>query len=155
MARTNSKNRTRSDKFPLTLHRTGQYCKKIRGSFYYFGKEKDQALQRYLEQASYLHTGKGKKPEVVEDSILLKMLCNLYLEHQETRAAIAEVKLRHVCDQTLILRGLVKFVGPNRLASDLSTIDLQSYRQTLIKAGRTPLETSARSGARRGVVFEG
>lgn len=138
MARTNSKNRTRSDKFPLTLHRTGQYCKKIRGSFYYFGKEKDQALQRYLEQASYLHTGKGKKPEVVEDSILLKMLCNLYLEHQETRAAIAEVKLRHVCDQTLILRGLVKFVGPNRLASDLSTIDLQSYRQKLIKAGRTP-----------------
>ncbi|MDI6449942.1 hypothetical protein [Anaerobaca lacustris] len=65
MAKTNSKNRTRSDKFPLTLHRTGQYCKKIRGSFYYFGKEKDQALQRYLEQASYLHTGKGKKPEVV------------------------------------------------------------------------------------------
>lgn len=137
MAKANTEKRTRSDKFPLTLHRTGQYCKKIRGSFHYFGTDKEQALQRYLEQATYLHTGKGKKPEAIEGSILLKMLCNLYLEHQETRATIGEVKLRHVSDQTLILRSLVKFVGPNRLVSDVSTIDLQSYRQRLIKAGRT------------------
>ena len=33
MAKTksNSKRKTRSDKFPLTLHPTGQYCKKIKG----------------------------------------------------------------------------------------------------------------------------
>ena len=49
-----------SDKFPLTLHRTGQYCKKIRGHMYYFGKDKQKALQAYLEQATYLHTGKGR-----------------------------------------------------------------------------------------------
>jgi integrase len=73
----------------------------------------------------------------MEGSILLKMLCNLYLEHQETRATIGEVKLRHVSDQTLILRSFVKFVGPNRLVSDAPTMDLQSYRQRLIKAGRT------------------
>ena len=29
MASTQSKTRKRSDKFPLTLHPTGQYCKKI------------------------------------------------------------------------------------------------------------------------------
>jgi integrase len=137
MAMANSEKRTRSDKFPLTLHRTGQYCKKIRGNFCYFGTDKEHALQRYIEEATYLHTGKGKKPEAVEDAVLLKTFCNLYLGHQQTRAAIGEVKLRHVSDQTLILRSLVKFVGPNRLVSDVSTIDLQSYRQRLIKAGRT------------------
>ena len=47
-----SRRKTRSDKFPLTLHPTGQYCKKIRSSFYYFGKDKQQALQRYLEESS-------------------------------------------------------------------------------------------------------
>ena len=48
----NKKSRkNRSDKFPLTLHRTGQYCKKIKGKIYYIGKDKPVAYQRYLEQA--------------------------------------------------------------------------------------------------------
>ena len=53
MAKSNSKRKTHSDKFPLTLHPTGQYCKKIKGKLYYFGVDKQQALQRYLEQATY------------------------------------------------------------------------------------------------------
>jgi len=47
--------KTRSDKFPLTLHKTGQYCKKIRGKIYYFGSNKKDALQKYLDQSTYLH----------------------------------------------------------------------------------------------------
>ena len=54
MAKPNSKRKTRSDKFPLTLHPTGQFCKKIKGKLYYFGKDKKQAQERYLEQAAYL-----------------------------------------------------------------------------------------------------
>jgi hypothetical protein len=46
------KRKTRSDKFPLTLHPTGQFCKKIKGKLYYFGSDKKLALQRYLEQAA-------------------------------------------------------------------------------------------------------
>jgi hypothetical protein len=53
-----TKRKTRSDKFPLTLHSTGQYCKKIKGKMHYFGKDKRQALERYLEQAAFLHNGK-------------------------------------------------------------------------------------------------
>ena len=49
------KRKTRSDKFPLTRHSTGQYCKKIRGKMYYFGSDKKEALQSYLDQAAYLH----------------------------------------------------------------------------------------------------
>ena len=50
-----SKRKTRSDKFPLTLHPTGQYCKKIKGKIRYFGTDKKKALERYLAQATYLH----------------------------------------------------------------------------------------------------
>jgi len=54
--------KTRSDKFPLTLHPTGQYCKKINGKLYYFGSNKKQALDRYLEEAAYLHSGRNAMP---------------------------------------------------------------------------------------------
>ena len=35
MAKSKSKRKTHSDKFPLTLHMTGQFCKKINGKLYY------------------------------------------------------------------------------------------------------------------------
>jgi hypothetical protein len=63
MAKSNSKRKTRSDKSPLTLHNTGQYCKKIKGKICYFGTDKKEALNRCLEQAAYLHIGKMPKPK--------------------------------------------------------------------------------------------
>ena len=52
--------KTRSDKFPLTLHPTGQYCKKINGKLYYFGSDKKRALEKYLNQATRLHGSQEK-----------------------------------------------------------------------------------------------
>jgi len=63
MAKPKPQRKNRSGKFPLTLHPTGQYCKRIKGKLYYFGVDKRKALERYLEQAAYLHTGKGYKPK--------------------------------------------------------------------------------------------
>ena len=114
MAKSNSKRKTRSDKFPLTLHPTSQYCKKIKGKLYYFGTDKQQALQRYLEQAAYLHSGKISKHNFVNSNLSLKTLCNLYLDYQESRSEIGEIKPRQVCDQTSRLRDFVKFIGRNR-----------------------------------------
>lgn len=68
MAKPSPQRKTRSDKFPLTLHPTGQYCKKIKGKLYYFGSDKTQALTRYLEEAAYLHLGKNQdsnQPEIL------------------------------------------------------------------------------------------
>jgi hypothetical protein len=57
MTKPNGKKK-RSNKFPLTLHSTGQYCKKIRGKLYYFGTDKRKALERYLKEATDLHSGR-------------------------------------------------------------------------------------------------
>lgn len=138
MAKSNSKRKTRSDKFPLTLHPTGQYCKKIKGKLYYFGSDKQRALERYLEQAFFLHAGKGAKNKSAYDNLSLKTLCNLYIDHQESRSAIGEIKSRQVYDQILLLRDFVKYIGPNRVVSDISTIDLQNYRRKVIKSGKAP-----------------
>jgi len=138
MAKSRSKRKTRSDKFPLTLHNTGQFCKRIKGKLYYFGTNKQRALQRYLEQAAYLHAGKAPTPRSSQDRLSIKILCNLYLGHQESRAEIGEIQLRQVSDQILLLKDFVRFVGPNRPVSDISTIELQNYRKRLIKARKSP-----------------
>jgi integrase len=95
-------------------------------------------LSRYLEQAAYLHVGKMPKPKSPGQTLAIKTLCNLYLDHQESRSIIGEIKLRHLYDQTSLLRDFVRFVGPNRVVSDISTVDLQNYRKKLIKAGKSP-----------------
>ncbi|RKY10682.1 MAG: hypothetical protein DRP56_00250 [Planctomycetota bacterium] len=139
MLKSNKKSRkTRSDKLPLTLHKTGQYCKKIKGKIYYFGTDKKVALQRYYDQAAFLHAGRTISPKPGSDLLSVKMLCNLYLDHQESRVAIKEIKQNHVYDQTLILRNFTKLIGPNCQVCDVSTMDLQNYRKKLIKAKKSP-----------------
>jgi len=93
MTKPDSKRKTHSDKFPLTLHPTGQFCKKIKGKLYDFGTDKKAALERYLEQAAYLHTGKGTKPNSTNNNLSIKILYNLYLDYQDSRATIAEITL--------------------------------------------------------------
>ena len=46
--------------FPPTPHKSGQFCKKIRGKTYYFGKidDPEAAIRRYDEHAKGLHAGR-------------------------------------------------------------------------------------------------
>jgi 2'-5' RNA ligase len=44
--------------FPLHLHKTGQWAKKIRGRRVYFGQDKESALKKYLEQREALEAGR-------------------------------------------------------------------------------------------------
>ena len=81
-------------------------------------------MERYLEQAAYLHTGKRTKPASASNNLSLKTVCNLYLDYQESRATIAEITHSYVYDQTCLLRDFVRYIGPNRIASNISTIDM-------------------------------
>ena len=151
MVKTKLKRKTRSDKFPLTLHPTGQFCKKIKSKLYYFGSDRKIALQRYLEQSSYLHSGKATQTISAISNLSLKTLCNLYLDHQESRVTIGEIKWRQVNDQTILLRDFVKYMGSNRCISDISAVDLQNYRTKLIRAGKAPNTINNRIAAIKAV----
>ena len=79
-----SKRKTRSDKFPLTLHPTGQYCKKIKGKIRYFGTDNRKTLEKYLAHATYLHGAQSLVQTISNGKITLKQLCDLYLHCQTT-----------------------------------------------------------------------
>jgi len=129
-----SKRKTRSDKFPLTLHSTGQYCKKIKGKMYYFGKDKKQALERYLEQAAFLHNGKTKMFKTINRNMTLRSLCSIYLQHQQAKASSAEITVRHYADQSTCLKKFMSFIGQHRRINEISTLDLQNYKRKLKRA---------------------
>jgi hypothetical protein len=59
MTESNASSQKRSNKFSLTVHKTGRYCKKIRSEVYCFGIDKKHARERYLEQAAFRHAGRS------------------------------------------------------------------------------------------------
>ena len=59
MTKPQSRRNTRSDKFPLTLHPTGQHCKKIRGKLNHFAQ--DRAPSGLSDQA-YTHETLRRNP---------------------------------------------------------------------------------------------
>ena len=126
-----SKRKTRSDKFPLTLHSTGQYCKKIKGKIYYFGNEKKKALKRYLDQATYLHGSQNFIQKASNGDMILKELCDLYLQYQHSKVLADDLTAKHHNDQIGSLSKLVSFLGQNRRINEISTLDLQHYRRRL------------------------
>ena len=128
-----SKRKTRSDKFPLTRHPTGQYCKKIHGKMYYFGSNKKEALQKYLDQAAYLHGSNNDSQKPVNDSMTLKQLCDMFTKHQFSKVKANAITARHFNDQVTSLNKLMAFLGQGRRIKDILTLDLQNYKRKLQK----------------------
>jgi integrase len=126
-----SKRKTRSDKFPLTLHPTGQYCKKINGKLYYFGADKNHALEKYLSQASYLHGNKEQTQKKSDGEMTLKELCDSYLQYQYLKVQANALTARHHNEQIASLKKFISFLGQTRKIDEISTLDLQSYRRKL------------------------
>lgn len=123
--------KTRSDKFPLTLHSTGQYCKKIRGKIHYFGTDKKRALERYLDQATYLHGCQDATAYRSNGSMALNELCDLYLRYQHSKVLADELTPKHYNDQIVSLGKLISFLGKGRRIKSISTLDLQNYKRKL------------------------
>ena len=126
-----SRRKIRSDKFPLTLHTTGQYCKKIQGKMYYFGSDRKEALERYLDQATYLHGGRNLIQKGSDGNMTLTELCTLYLQYQQSKVKVNELSAKHHNDQISSLKRLMSFLGQDRKIKNISTLDLQRYRRRL------------------------
>ena len=129
--------KTRSDKFPLTLHPTGQYCKKINGKLYYFGSDKKQALEKYLNRATYLHGDQRAVQKKSNGDVTLKQLCDLYLKYQLSKVQANDLTARHHNEQINSWSKFISFLGPSCKMNEISTLDLQNYKRKLQRAYNT------------------
>ncbi len=69
--------------FPLTPHRNGQWCKKIKGKLWYFGTWDDPegALQQYVDERDDILA--GRDPRQNRDGTTLRYLCNHFLTDRQ------------------------------------------------------------------------
>src|SRR4030043_373832 len=129
-----SKRKTRSDKFPLTLHPTGKYCKKIKGKIRYFGTDKKKTHEKYLAQAACLYGAQRLVHKTPNDKMTLKQLCDLYLHYQNSRVLVGAITAKHYNDLAGSLGRLMAFLGPGCKIENISTLDLQNYKRKLQSA---------------------
>ena len=113
---------------PPTLHKTGQYYKKIRGKLHCFGADRQEALRRSPEHAAHLRKGAGTAPAARDAGLSLRTVCTLYLDRREAPRQIGEIGPRHFFDPKNLLKGAGGHIGVNCSICDVAALDLQHYK---------------------------
>ena len=116
---------------PLFAHGNGQWAKKIKGKLYYFGKDLDAALVRWVEEKDYLLAGlpvpkNDGKPTVEE-------LGNLFHARGVERVSNGEITQRSLDDTTKSINRLIEIVGAGCKAENLEPLDFAKVKQDLFK----------------------
>ena len=123
--------------FPLTPHRTSnQWCKKINGRIFYFGKldDPDAAEKRYLAEKADLFSGRVPRPaQVTTGRVDVAFACNAFLTAKRRRVDSAEITERTWQELFQTCQLLTKAFGRDRMVSDLHGADFDDLRAKLAK----------------------
>jgi hypothetical protein len=119
--------------FPLTAHRSGAWCKKIRGKLPYFGPwdDPDGALKKYLEQKGSLHA--GRKPRAATEGATVHELVNRFLNQKHALVDVGELSPRTWTDYKDATDQVVAGFGERRLLDDLAPDDFTVLRNQMGK----------------------
>jgi integrase len=79
------------DKFPLWLHPSGQWAKKHRGHFHYFGTDRDAALKRFAVEWDDIKAGRKHRPKRDETAAVLGDVVNAFLTAKRERVNTGEI----------------------------------------------------------------
>ncbi len=118
----------------MTAHRCGQWCKKIKGRVYYFGRWDDPqgAMRKYEQQVPYLL--KGQLPpgvQTVAGRTTVTAITELYIETVARKVAAGELAPRTLNRYSRICRILVEQLGANKFCRDLGPYDFDRLREHL------------------------
>ena len=148
--------------FPLWLHPSGRWCRKIRQKVHYFGKADNPqaALEKWLDQKDDLLA--GRTPRIKSDGLMIgdpphipesaTGLVNRFLSSKAQLLATGEITQRTFQDYTGTCQRLVDVFGWSRRVDDLQSDDFEKLR-TQIGKTRGPVALSNEIGRAR-VIFK-
>ena len=81
--------------FPLFPHKNGQWAKKVRGKFHYFGvwDDPDAAIDGWLRDKDALLAGRTPRTTPA-DGVSLADVCNHFLAHKDAMLTAGEIAPR-------------------------------------------------------------
>ncbi|MHC4459862.1 MAG: site-specific integrase [Planctomycetota bacterium] len=120
--------------FHLPIIQPDNTAKRLKEKCITLGTIKNRRWNGILNRQHFLHNGKAKMFETTKGNMTLKSLCNIYLQHQQVKAASAEITVRHYADQVSCLKKFMSFIGQHRKINEISTLDLQNYKRKLKRA---------------------
>ncbi|MEO2107647.1 MAG: hypothetical protein ABGZ36_18650, partial [Actinomycetota bacterium] len=138
--------RTLHQDFPLTAHRNGQFCKKIRGQLVYFGSvnDPDAALKRYLRECDFLLSGSSRQEARIQaasqnnragEGLDVDELVNRFLGDKLDQVEQGQLEHRSYLDYERTGRMIIKAWKRNTLVSKLTSGDFARLKKSF-HAGR-------------------
>ena len=138
-SRRNSKPKKPHPDFPLTPHPSGQWCKKVLGKLHYFGRDPDEALNRWLDEKDALLAGRKPRPRTGDPSATpLRDLVNRFMEAKDNALRSGELSIYTWRDYQRACEELVKAFGATRPVADLAHDDFAKLRRLDAKMGKLP-----------------
>lgn len=117
--------------FPLFLHATGQWGKKIRGRTHYFGTDPVEAEKKYQQQREDLHA--GRTPSLHPDGLTVRDLVNRFLTSKKALQDAGELSPRTWSDYYYSCENLIDHLGKSRRVADLTGLDFERLRTVIAK----------------------
>lgn len=124
--------------FPLFAHRSGQWCKKIRGKPRYFGSWRSDpqgvaAIEVYTRERPYWEKGQTPPAIDVSGGCTVEQLCNDFMESKAAAVEQGELSPRTLADYHQIVKAIAKHFGKSRIVAGLTPLDFRDFRTALAK----------------------
>jgi len=122
--------------FPLSVHPSGHWCKKVKGKLRYFGKVKEDpegttAIQLWLDQKDDLLA--GRTPRRTAGGLTVWELTQRFLTFKKDRLDNNEIGARMFAEYKATCERLDQQFGSNRLVADLAPDEFQKLRANIAK----------------------
>ncbi len=131
--------------FPLFLHSSGQWAKKVKGKTRYFGTVKSEALAKWEKENEFIQA--GVDPPRYQQSVTLAELGNVYADFLRRQVASGELGERTASEYRRSIARLVEIVGSDCCVGQLKPIDFGTIKERLAEPIAVA-EGSARYGGR-------
>jgi integrase len=119
--------------FPLFAHQSGQWCRKIRGKLYYFGKWDNPTAALEKHNAEYAYLKEGITAPERFDGWRVGDLVNEFLSVQEDRLELGEIEQCTFDSLVYVGKLIVEFIPKHRAVESLKPSDFRELRSGLMK----------------------